>query len=108
MVEDLELRETKEQNLANSVNNLANTVIAPEITETVAKFIPLPDSGDQDQNYESGMSDTTPNVVGDTITDADPEPSEYADLGFEHFFDGDFGQQNNKPSHDEPAVRGLK
>ena len=108
MVEDLELRETKEQNLANSVNNLANTVIAPEITETVAKFIPLPDSADQDQNYESGMSDTTPNVVGDTITDADPEPSEYADLGFEHFFDGDFGQQNNKPSHDEPAVRGLK
>ena len=108
MVEDLELRETKEQNLANSVNNLANTVIAPEITETVAKFIPLPDSADQDQNYESGMSDTTPNVVGDTITDADPEPSESADLGFEHFFDGDFGQQNNKPSHDEPAVRGLK
>ena len=108
MVEDLVLRETKEQNLANSVNNLANTVIAPEITETVAKFIPLPDSADQDQNYESGMSDTTPNVVGDTITDADPEPSESADLGFEHFFDGDFGQQNNKPSHDEPAVRGLK
>ena len=108
MVEDLELRETKEQNLANSVNNLANTVIAPEITETVAKFIPLPDSADQDQNYESGMSDITPNVVGDTITDADPEPSESADLGFEHFFDGDFGQQNNKPSHDEPAVRGLK
>ena len=89
MVEDLELRETKEQNLANSVNNLANTVIAPEITETVAKFIPLPDSADQDQNYESGMSDITPNVVGDTITDADPEPSESADLGFEHFFDGD-------------------
>ena len=108
MVEDLELRETKEQNLANSVNNLANTVIAPEITETVAKFIPLPDSADQDQNYESGMSDITPNVVGDTITDADPEPSESADLGFEHFFDGDFGQQNNKPSHDAPAVRGLK
>ena len=108
MVEDLELRETKEQNLANSVNNLANTVIAPEITETVAKFIPLPDSAVQDQNYESGMSDITPNVVGDTTTDADPEPSESADLGFEHFFDGDFGQQNNKPSHDEPAVRGLK
>ena len=108
MVEDLELRETKEQNLANSVNNLAKTVIAPEITETVAKFIPIPDSADQDQNYESGMSDITPNVVGDTITDADPEPSESADLGFEHFFDGDFGQQNNKPSHDEPAVRGLK
>ena len=38
MVEDLELRETKEQNLANSVNNLANTVIAPEISDTVAKF----------------------------------------------------------------------
>ena len=108
MVEDLELRETKEQNLANSVNNLANTVIAPEITDTVAKFIPRPDSVEHDQNYESGISDSTPNVVGETITDAEPEPSESADLGFEHFFDGDFGQQDKKPSHDEPAVRGLK
>ena len=108
MVEDLELRETKEQNLANSVNNLANTVIAPEITDTVAKLIPRPDSVEHDQNYESGMSDITPNVVGETITDAEPEPSESADLGFEHFFDGDFGQQDKKPSHDEPAVRGLK
>ena len=107
MVEDLELRETKEQNLANSVNNLANTVIAPEITDTVAKFIPLPDSVEHDQNYESGMGDIIPNVVKDTITDAEPEPSESADLGFEHFFDGDFGQQDKKPSHDEPAVRGL-
>ena len=108
MVEDLELRETKEQNLANSVNNLANTVIAPEITDTVAKFIPRPDSVEHDQNYESGMVDITPNVVGETITDAEPEPSESAELGFEHFFDGDFGQQDKKPSHDEPAVRGLK
>ena len=108
MVEDLELRETKEQNLANSVNNLANTVIAPEITDTVAKLIPRPDSVEHDQNYESGMSDITPNVVGETITDAEPEPSESTDLGFEHFFDGDFGQQDKKPSHDEPAVRGLK
>ena len=108
MVEDLELRETKEQNLANSVNNLANTVIAPEITDTVAKLIPRPDSVEHDQNYESGMSDITPNVVGETITDAEPEPSESAELGFEHFFDGDFGQQDKKPSHDEPAVRGLK
>ncbi|MEC7239103.1 MAG: hypothetical protein VXV81_03040 [Candidatus Thermoplasmatota archaeon] len=108
MVEDLELRETKEQNLANSVNNLANTVIAPEITDTVAKLIPRQDSVVHDQNYESGMSDITPNVVGETITDAEPEPSESAELGFEHFFDGDFGQQDKKPSHDEPAVRGLK
>ena len=108
MVEDLELRETKEQNLANSVNNLANTVIAPEITDTVTRFIPRPDSVEHDQNYESGMSDITPNVVGETITDAEPEPSESADLGFEHFFDGDFGQPDKKPSHDEPAVRGLK
>ena len=108
MVEDLELRETKEQNLANSVNNLANTDIAPGITDTVAKLIPRPDSVEHDQNYESGMSDITPNVVGETITDAEPEPSESADLGFEHFFDGDFGQQDKKPSHDEPAVRGLK
>ena len=106
--EDLELRETKEQNLANSVNNLANTVIAPEITDTVAKFIPRPDSVEHDQNYESGMGDITPNLVGETITDAEPEPGESADLGFEHFFDGDFGQQDKKPSHDEPAVRGLK
>ena len=108
MVEDLELRETKEQNLANSVNNLANTVIAPEITDTVAKFIPRPDSVEHDQNYESGMVDITPNVERETITDAEPEPSESAELGFEHFFDGDFGQQGKKPSHDEPAVRGLK
>ena len=107
MVEDLELRETKEQNLANSVNNLANTVIAPEITDTVAKLIPRPDSVEHDQNYESGMSDITPNVVGETITDAEPEPSESAGLDFEHFFEGDFGQQDKKPSHDEPAVRGL-
>ena len=34
------------------------------------------------------------------------EPSE--DLDFEHFFDGDFGQSSKQPSHDEPAVRGLK
>ena len=108
MVEDLELRETKEQNLANSVNNLANTVIAPEITDTVAKLIPRQDSVEHDQNYESGMGDIPPNVVGETITDAEPEPSESAELGFEHFFDGDFGQQDKKPSHDEPAVRGLK
>ena len=108
MVEDLELRETKEQNLANSVNNLANTVIAPEITDTVAKLIPRPDSVEHDQNYESGMVDITPNVERETITDAEPEPSESAELGFEHFFDGDFGQQDKKPSHDEPAVRGLK
>ena len=107
MVEDLELRETKEQNLANSVNNLANTVIAPEITDTVAKFIPRPDSVEHDQNYESGMGNITPNVIGETITDSEPEPSESADLGFEHFFEGDFGQQDKKPSHDEPAVRGL-
>jgi len=31
-----------------------------------------------------------------------------ADLEFEHFFDGDFGQANRQPSHDEPAVRGLR
>ena len=34
------------------------------------------------------------------------EPSD--DLDFEHFFDGDFGQSSKQPSHDEPAVRGLK
>ncbi|DAC30301.1 MAG TPA: hypothetical protein HA327_03200 [Candidatus Poseidoniaceae archaeon] len=109
MAENLELQETKEQNLANSVNNLANTIIAPEVTETVAKFVPRPvDSMNIDTGHDSGEQNVTQHPAFETNSKSELAVEEPDTFGFEHFFDGDFGQQETKPSHDEPVVRGLK
>ncbi|DAC58944.1 MAG TPA: hypothetical protein HA354_02865 [Candidatus Poseidoniaceae archaeon] len=109
MAENLELQETREQNLANSVNNLANTIIAPEITETVAKFVPRPDHPiNSDTNHDHGEQKTAQHPALETKSESELEVDEPDEFGFEHFFDGDFGQQATKPSHDEPVVRGFK
>ena len=109
MAENLELQETKEQNLVNSVNNLANTIIAPEVTETVAKFVPLPvDSMNSDTGHDSGEQNVTQHPAFETNSKSELAVEEPDEFGFEHFFDGDFGQQETKPSHDEPVVRGFK
>ena len=109
MAENLELHETKEQNLANSVNNLANTIIAPEITETVAKFLPHPDdSTNPDTGYDSGEQNIVQKTGVETKIEPVSEVEEPDEFGFEHFFDGDFGQPVTKPSHDEPVIRGFK
>ena len=64
-----------------------------------------------DELFESVHNQSGQQLKVDKILNVLSEGDEIesnADLEFEHFFDGDFGQANRQPSHDEPAVRGLR
>ena len=109
MIENLELQQSKENNLSDAVDNLSNAIVSPEVSEVIGKF----SSSSENTNdvVEQDMPDVSDEYSTQTKDESsleidEIEPSE--NLDFEHFFDGDFGQSSKQPSHDEPAVRGLK
>ena len=109
MIENLELQQSKENNLSDAVDNLSNAIVSPEVSEVIEKF--SSNSEDTHDVVEQGMPDVSDVYSTQTKDESslelhEIEPSD--DLDFEHFFDGDFGQSSKQPSHDEPAVRGLK
>ncbi|MEC8353543.1 MAG: hypothetical protein VXZ47_04290 [Candidatus Thermoplasmatota archaeon] len=110
MAENLDLRSAKSKNIADQVNNLSNTVVVPQVSDVVTNMITKHDTDTStiDQRYQS-----TPDVAADThiVDDRSPEYTDDVDqdgIEFEHFFDGDFGQSEFPPPHDEPSIRGLK
>ena len=109
MIENLELQQSKENNLSDAVDNLSNAIVSPEVSEVIGKF--STNSENTNDVVEQGMPDVSDEYSTQTQDESsleldEIEPSD--DLDFEHFFDGDFGQSSKQPSHDEPAVRGLK
>ena len=109
MIENLELQQSKENNLSEAVDNLSNAIVSPEVSEVIGKF-----SSNSENTNHIQLQDM-PNVSDEYSTQTKDESSleldkieSSEDLDFEHFFDGDFGQSSKQPSHDEPAVRGLK
>jgi hypothetical protein len=109
MIENLELQQSKESNLSDAVDNLSNAIVSPEVSEVIGKFASKSD------NRNDVVEQDLPNVLdkyAEVATEEDSsefgEIESSTDLDFEHFFDGDFGQSTKQPSHDEPAVRGLK
>jgi hypothetical protein len=109
MIENLELQQSKESNLSDAVDNLSNAIVSPEVSEVIGKLASKSD------NRNDVVEQDLPNVLdkyAEVATEEDSsefgEIESSTDLDFEHFFDGDFGQSSKQPSHDEPAVRGLK
>ena len=109
MIENLELQQSKESNLSDAVDNLSNAIVSPEVSEVIGKLASKSD------NRTDVVEQDLPNVLDkydEVATEEDSsefgEIESSTDLDFEHFFDGDFGQSTKQPSHDEPAVRGLK
>ena len=109
MIENLELQQSKENNLSDAVDNLSNAIVSPEVSEVIGKF------SSSSENTHDVVEQDMPDVSDEYSTKTKNESSLEFDeieaaegLDFEHFFDGDFGQSSKQPSHDEPAVKGLK
>jgi hypothetical protein len=108
MVENLELQKSKEINLSDTVDNLSNAIVNPDVSEVIGRFTSTSDYANADEEEISEVEEDNGLENQDDFSpnNDDLEPSE--ELDFEHFFDGDFGQPTKQPSHDEPSVRGLK
>jgi len=109
MVENLELQKSKESNLSDTVDNLSNAIVSPEVSEVLGKF--TANSNYPDDSEAEEMSEVLEHHESEMESDANPESADLEstkDFDFEHFFDGDFGQTSKQPSHDEPSIRGLK
>ena len=109
MVENLELQKSKDSNLSDTVDNLSNAIVRPEVSEVLGKF--TANSNYPDDSEAEEMSEVLEHHESEMESDANPESADLEstkDFDFEHFFDGDFGQTSKQPSHDEPSIRGLK
>ena len=109
MVENLELQKSKESNLSDTVDNLSNAIVSPEVSEVLGKF--TANSNYPDDLEAEEMSEVLEHHESEMESDVNPESADLEstkDFDFEHFFDGDFGQTSKQPSHDEPSIRGLK
>ena len=109
MVENLELQKSKESNLSDTVDNLSNAIVSPEVSEVLGKF--TANSNYPDDSEAEEMSEVLEHHESEMESDVNPESADLEstkDFDFEHFFDGDFGQTSKQPSHDEPSIRGLK
>ena len=105
MVENLELQQSKEINLSDTVDNLSNAIVNPDVSEVIGRFTSSSDYTDADQEEISEVKEDNELESQDDYrsNNDDMEPNE--ELDFEHFFDGDFGQSTKQPSHNEPSVR---
>ena len=109
MVENLELQKSKDSNLSDTVDNLSNAIVRPEVSEVLGKF--TANSNYPDDSEAEEMSEVLEHHESEMESDVNPESADLEstkDFDFEHFFDGDFGQTSKQPSHDEPSIRGLK
>ena len=109
MVENLELQKSKESNLSDTVDNLSNAIVSPEVSEVLGKF--TANSNYPDDSEAEEMSEVLEHHESEMESDTNPESADLEltkDFDFEHFFDGDFGQTSKQPSHDQPSIRGLK
>ena len=109
MVENLELQKSKESNLSDTVDNLSNAIVSPEVSEVLGKF--TANSNYPGDSEAEEMSEVLEHHESEMESDANLESADLEstkDFDFEHFFDGDFGQTSKQPSHDEPSIRGLK
>ena len=109
MVENLELQKSKDSNLSDTVDNLSNAIVSPEVSEVLGKF--TANSNYPDDSEAEEMSEVLEHHESEMESDVNPESADLEstkDFDFEHFFDGDFGQTSKQPSHDEPSIRGLK
>ncbi len=110
MIENLELQDSKEKaKVSDVVDNLSNTVIAPEVSETLTKITSnnnLPIVEEPIQEVISPQPDSFEPIISPPVEQAEIETQD--DFDFEHFFDGNFGENNKQPSHDEPSIKGLK
>tara|TARA_B100000963_G_scaffold223199_1_gene194603 strand:+ start:854 stop:2089 length:1236 start_codon:yes stop_codon:yes gene_type:complete len=109
MVENLELQKSKDSNLSDTVDNLSNAIVSPEVSEVLGKF--TANSNYPDDSEAEEMSEVLEHHESEMESDANLESADLEstkDFDFEHFFDGDFGQTSKQPSHDEPSIRGLK
>ena len=109
MVENLALQDSKDSSITDLVDNLPNTVIAPEVSERISSlgFANTEEGVESSYSTEEGDAETSDNPVASSNREQ-IEITEQNDVGFEHFFDDDFGQTRQSPSHDEPSVSGLK
>jgi len=109
MVENLELQKSKESNLSDTVDNLSNAIVSPEVSEVLGKF--TANSNYSDYSETEGMSEVLEHNEPEMELDKNPKSANLEstkDFDFEHFFNGDFGQTSKQPSHDEPSIKGLK
>ena len=109
MVENLALQDSKDSSITDLVDNLPNTVIATEVSERISSlgFANTEEGVESSYSTEEGDGETSDNPVASSNREQ-IEITEQNDVGFEHFFDDDFGQTRQSPSHDEPSVSGLK
>ena len=109
MVENLELQKSKESNLSDTVDNLSNAIVSPEVSEVLGKF--AANSNYPDDSEAEEISEVLEHHESEMESDTNPDSADLEltkDFDFEHFFDGDFGQTSKQPSHDQPSIRGLK
>ena len=110
MIENLELQDSKEKaNVSDIVDNLSNTVVAHDVSETLTKITSnnnLPTVEESIQEVIPPKPDSFEPII--VPTDEQVEIKAQDDFDFEHFFDGNFGDNNKQPSHDEPSIKGLK
>ncbi|MGB0200903.1 MAG: hypothetical protein ACPF9X_06210 [Candidatus Poseidoniaceae archaeon] len=110
MVENLELQKSRDNNLSETVDTLSNAIVTPEVSEVISRFSSTSNNNDEKQDDfhpEEFEEQEKPESDQSILVENDNIESEQG-LDFEHFFDGDFGQSQKQPSHDEPSVRGLK
>ena len=90
------------------VENLSNTVVAPEVSEAVSQVAEIISGPTGNEIADESLIDDSTPKVADVTSFPDEDKLSREGFDFEHFFDDGFGQNQQQPPHNEPAVKGLK
>ena len=110
MVENLELQQSRDNNLSETVDNISNAIVTPEVSEALGSISLILNNNRDDQHkqpsedYEVDENAESAKFQNNEYSESDLEEA----MDFDYFFDGGFGQSTKSPSHDEPSVTGLK
>ena len=97
MVENLELQQSRDNNLSETVDTLSNAIVTPEVSEVISRFSSTSNNNDEKQDNfhpEEFEEQEKPELDQSILVENNNIESEQG-LDFEHFFDGDFGQSQN-------------
>ena len=108
MSENVELIDSKPKNLTDMVENLSNTVVAPEVSEAVSQVAEIISGPTGNEIADESLIDDSTPKVADVTSFPDEDKLGREGFDFEHFFDDGFGQNHQQPPHNEPAIKGLK
>jgi len=113
MIENLDIVSESDTGILSVVDDLSNVVIAPSVLESTNAIAGV-ESKEEEINsppiIESEIikSNSMQLNAVDSLEQLANEKEDEFEFEYDDFFGGDFGENIDQPSHDEPSITGLK